>query len=129
MGNCSRGPLCHKVISPQSICGLNICWPYKSRNQEDSVQLELFTMLFFLKSLATALFSIAREPILHYCLQISFFIGKGHLLLTRADRMKFLVASLLGWACSYSADIQYFFFYIHSYSKVLLLYDFKVIAH
>lgn len=49
----------------------------------------------FVFNLATSVFISTRETFLHYFLQLFFFVGEGHLRLTRADSVKFLVASLL----------------------------------
>lgn len=65
-------------------------------------------------NLATSIFSSTRATILHYSLQLSFFIGEGHLWLTRAESVTFLVASLLAWASSYSTDTSTFLFILYT---------------
>ena len=69
---------------------------------------------FFFKSFATSVFIITSDIILHYSFQLSFFIGKGQLSLTRADKVSFLVASLLAWVSSYCLELStsVFIFYI-----------------
>lgn len=112
-------------------CEVNICLTHKSRNQDDSVQLEFLTVLGFFPPKKVLLLLYSISPVGLFSIALSSFLPplEGTSVAEQSRKGKAFEGIRLAWVSSSSLGAQYSsFYFICSYSKALLVYTFKFIS-